>query len=44
MKEPDRFVLYADRRLHTPNRLAEIRKRFGLLEAPCLVCSDTHYR
>ena len=44
VKEPDKFVLYADRRLQTPKRLAEIRKRFGLLEVRCVVRSDTHYR
>ena len=44
VKEPDRFFLYADRRLQTQDRLAEIRKRFGLLEAPCVVRSDSHYR
>lgn len=44
VKEPDLFVLYADRRLQTPERLAEIRQRFGLLDATCVVRGDSHYR
>ena len=40
----DRFILYADRRLHTADRLAVIKQQFNLPTARTTVRSDQHYR
>jgi hypothetical protein len=41
---PRRFVLYADRRLQTPEIIAAIKVAFGLNQAEVMVRSDAHYR
>lgn len=38
------FLLYADRRLQTANRLGQIKRAFGLGNATVKVLSDPHYR
>lgn len=40
----DQFILYADRRLQTPNCLNAIKSRFNLLAARTTIRSDQHYR
>jgi hypothetical protein len=39
-----RFVLYADRRLQTPEIIAALNGAFGLGDAEVVVQSDPHYR
>jgi hypothetical protein len=41
---PQRFVLYADRRLQKPDIIAALKAAFGLNETEVLVRSDVHYR
>lgn len=41
---PQRFVLYADRRLQKPDIIAALKTAFGLNETEVLVRSDAHYR
>ncbi|MGI8840131.1 MAG: hypothetical protein ACR2F8_05025 [Caulobacteraceae bacterium] len=38
------FCIYADRRLHKPAIVSEIRQRFGLAAISCVLKSDAHYR
>lgn len=42
--EQKRFVIYADRKLQTPDFIAEIVRAFGLQTEPYVVKSDLHYR
>lgn len=44
VKEPARFVIYADRRIQTAPRLRIVRERFGLPANETAVRSDQHYR
>ena len=44
VKEPNRFVLYADRRLQTKTRIEKICARFELPRSETIVRSDPHYR
>ncbi|GGE95363.1 hypothetical protein GCM10011404_30620 [Sphingomonas prati] len=44
VKEPGSFVLYADRRLQTADRLDSICSRFELDRAKVSLRSDAHYR
>lgn len=41
---PQRFVLYADRRLQKPEIIAALKRAFGLGDAEVFVRSDLHYR
>lgn len=43
VREPECFVIYADRRLQRPGDLSAIRARFGLDQMPVVVRSDSHY-
>ncbi len=43
-RPPNRFVIYADRRLQELDTIEAIRRAFGLLEAKVAVRSDPHYR
>ena len=43
-KPARRFVLYADRRLQTPDVIAAVRSAFGLDNSEAIVRSDAHYR
>ncbi|HEY9092137.1 hypothetical protein [Parasphingorhabdus sp.] len=44
VKEPDSFVIYADRRLQTPKYLNAVCARFRLIRSQTLIRSDDHYR
>lgn len=44
VKEPVRFVIYADRRIQTTPRLQAVRERFELPADRTVVRSDLHYR
>ncbi|WP_174279398.1 hypothetical protein [Sphingomonas bacterium] len=44
VKDPGGFVLYADRRLQTPARIAAVCERFGLEVGSTSIRSDSHYR
>ena len=44
VREPDRFVIYADRRLQQAGALSEIRDAFHLSGEQTVVRSDAHYR
>jgi hypothetical protein len=39
-----RFVLYADRRLQTPEVIDALKTVFGLIKVEVIVRSDLHYR
>lgn len=41
---PHRFVLYADRRLHRPMIIHQLRRAFGLVDANVIVRSNSHNR
>jgi hypothetical protein len=43
-KPAQRFVIYADRRLQTPDVIAVVRSAFGLDNSEAIVRSDPHYR
>ena len=43
-RPPNRFVIYADRRLQEPETIAAIRRVFGLDKAEVEVRSDAHYK
>ncbi len=42
--QANRFVLYADRRLQSPDIVAALKTIFGLATADVVVKSDLHYR
>lgn len=44
MREPALFTLYADRRLQSPETIAELVRLFGLAGERHAVRSDAHYR
>jgi hypothetical protein len=44
VKEPTGFVVYADRRLQTPDIIEEICEKFGLSGTEAEIRSDAHYR
>jgi hypothetical protein len=44
VKTPDRFVIYADRRLLGSETVSEIVTLFGLEGAPMMCSPDSHYR
>ncbi len=41
---PQRFVIYADRRLQKANVIGALKRAFGLEKAEVIVRSDAHYR
>jgi len=41
---PKRFVIYADRRLQTPEIIDHLKNAFGLAAENAIVKSDAHYR
>jgi hypothetical protein len=44
VKEPNGFVVYADRRLQTPDIITTICEKFGLNKTSTAIRSDAHYR